>query len=657
MAENRVTQRMAAILAADAVGFTRLMAADESATIGSLDAARAVFIEHIEANHGRVVDTAGDSVLAVFETIAGGVLAAVAIQRRLAEINEPAPDVRRMRFRIGIHLGDIHEKSDGTVYGDGVNIAARLESIASPGKIIVSDVVMGALRVRSDMSFTDAGEHEVKNVTEPVHAFSVDTDSGSQKGGVSAKRVMPPRGGFKLELSAGPFKLAFSAAIASSLLILVAVSIWPQYRFDSPQMVKADGKPTDDPVLAMPTGPTIAVLPFDNLSDDAEQQYFAEGLAADISRQLSRQPDLFVIGRATTSQYRSQDIDVRSLGQDLNVRFVVHGTVRLNAGNIRVSADLLSTIDGSSLWSSAYDRVLNSDNVFTLQDEITSQIVNTVADSYGVLPQIIRDNAERRDLPDLSSYECVLLGYRYFETISPDDHLKARDCLERTVKLDPKYADAWGWLAIIYAHEEAVGYNLKPDPLERALNAEQMATQANPDSQLAWEGLAAAHFFRHEFKQFDFAAKRTVSINPNDASTIANIGNYYSFWGKFDEGLPLMEKAMTLSPRHAFWYYWSFYWKAIEDRDFERALALIESGFAPGLGSSHALLASVLAHLGQLDRAKTEVNRAVEVWPWFPDAYWHFFDKWNLPRGIQITIANGLRDAGMLVSEPPKSTQ
>ncbi|MDP6951907.1 MAG: adenylate/guanylate cyclase domain-containing protein [Alphaproteobacteria bacterium] len=173
MADSEVTQRVAAILAADAVGYSRLMADDESATIDALDAARAVFTEHTQANQGRVVDTAGDSVLAVFETAAGALLASVAIQERLAEINGPVPEARRMLFRIGVHLGDIHEKADGTIYGDGVNIAARLEGIAAPGGIAASEVIQGAVKGRVDMPFTFLGEHEVKNIAEPVRAYSL----------------------------------------------------------------------------------------------------------------------------------------------------------------------------------------------------------------------------------------------------------------------------------------------------------------------------------------------------------------------------------------------------------------------------------------------------------------------------------------------------
>jgi adenylate cyclase len=321
MSEHGVTQKVAAILAADAVGYTRLMADNESETIAALDEARAVFAEHTESNHGRVVDTAGDSILAIFDSTAGAVHAAVAIQTRLAEVGASVPEERRMRFRIGVHLGDIHQKADGTVYGDGVNVAARLQSIAEPGGIVTSDLVQAALRGRLDVSFSDAGTHAVKHVKDPVHAYRVAV-VGDQ--GLAVRRWSLRR-------------LA-AAAGAATVIITGGVGAWLYVAERGPPMVTASGTPTKDLVLAMPTGPSVAVLPFANLSGDAKQDYLATGITEDIIAALSRFRDLRVLPSRSSAKYKGAASDLGRIGRELGAGYVMEGSVRRSAGTLRVAA-------------------------------------------------------------------------------------------------------------------------------------------------------------------------------------------------------------------------------------------------------------------------------------------------------------------------------
>ncbi len=292
--EDGITERVAAILAADAVGYSRLMADDEAATVKALDRARDVFRAHIDANRGRVVDTAGDSVLAVFETTAGAVRASLAIQEGLKDLNADTPADRQMHFRIGIHLGDIMEKdADGTVYGDGVNVAARLEALSEPGGITVSDAVRGSVRGRIEVGFDFLGEHEGKNLREPVNAYRL-----LPEGEAAAKSTGRP----------GTRRVGLVAAAVAVIIVAAGGAWWQMQEPEPVQMVDAAGVPTDDPVLAMPTGPVIAVLPFDNMSPDADQDYFADGIAEDLITKLSRFPDYLVIARNTTFQYKGQAI-------------------------------------------------------------------------------------------------------------------------------------------------------------------------------------------------------------------------------------------------------------------------------------------------------------------------------------------------------------
>jgi adenylate cyclase len=307
-------QRLAAILAADVAGYSRLMAADERATVQSLDAARALFRGRIQAHQGRVIDMAGDSVLAVFESAAGAVLAALEVQQQIESSMGDVPEDRRMRFRVGVHLGDVIEKGDGTVYGDGVNIAARLESLAIPGGITVSDAVECALRNKITARFVDQGEQSVKNIAHPVRAFRVQAPAATK-----------PRA--------------------------------------------APGDPVSDK-------PSIIVLPFVNMSGVADQEYFADGLTEDMLTELSRFRELFVISRNTSFKFKGQAVDVKKVAHELGVRYVVEGSVRKAGNRVRITVQLIDAAADRHVWAERYDREL--EDIFAIQDEVTSAIVATL---------------------------------------------------------------------------------------------------------------------------------------------------------------------------------------------------------------------------------------------------------------------------------------
>jgi adenylate cyclase len=418
-------QLVAAILAADVAGYSRLMADDETATITALDDARGVFRTNIAEQGGRVVDTAGDSVLSVFETTAGAVKAAMAIQARLAEINAEIPEPRRMLFRIGIHLGDIHEKADGTIYGDGVNIAARLESLAQPGAVAVSDAVQAALRGRIAHAFADLGEHEVKNIAHPVRAYRVLAEGETVES--SRASLRSPR------------------ALVAAVIAVVALSglvAWQISRAPTPDEVAVA-----DPVLALPTGPSIIVLPFINASGDAEQDFFVDGITGDLITALTRFRELFVIAQNTSFTFKGDDTGAVAIGRELGVRFALEGNVRRSANKIRISAQLLDVDSGASLWAQTYERDLTTDDIFAIQDDITGQVVGALADPFGgVIHRIGVANTHGTKTANLDAYECVLRAGTFFRVFSPDAHLEIRTCLERAVKLDPNYAQAWAWL-------------------------------------------------------------------------------------------------------------------------------------------------------------------------------------------------------------------
>ena len=346
LGDTGVRQRLMAILAADVAGYSRLMASDERGTVVALDAARHVFKLRIESNQGRVIDMAGDSVLAVFETATGAVTAALDVQKALRSSTDAMPEPRRMRFRIGVHLGDVFEKADGTIYGDGVNIAARLEGLAEPGGITVSDSVRNAVRGKVGGSFEDQGDRSVKNIPHPVRTFRL---------------TLPGSVGSRQTLASGEID------------------------------------------LSLPNKPSIAVLPFANMAGGREQEYFADGVVEDIITALSRFHSLFVIARSSSFTYKGKATDVRTVARELGVRYVLEGSIRRSGDRVRVTGQLIDALTGNHIWAERYDRVL--EDVFAVQEEVTQSIVRAIAPQVEASE---REKARRRRPENLTAYEIAL---------------------------------------------------------------------------------------------------------------------------------------------------------------------------------------------------------------------------------------------------------
>lgn len=594
--------RLAAVLAADVVGYTRLMADDEAATMEALETARDVFRENVSANSGRIVDTAGDSVLAMFDNAAGAVRAALAIQDTIDSASRAVPESSRMRFRVGVHLGDINEKSDGSIYGDGVNIAARLEGLAEPGDVTVSNAVQVALSGRINARFDDLGLHEVKNVAERVQAFRVS------------------------------------------------------------EIDQAVPKPTErasftDPLLALPTGPSIAVLPFDNLSGDPEQDYFADGMTDEIITALTRFRDLFVIGRNTSFQYRGRSVDVRKIGEVLGVRYVVEGTVRRATGTIRISAQLTDAKSAANLWAESYDRLLNAENVLAVQDEITDQIVGAIADPRGVIFRAELLRSESAGTEHLESYECVLRARQFWRVLTVEEHLRARECLERTVAIDPGYAEAWAWLGEIYLSELVLGTNDrsdKPNSVNRAFEAGRRAVHLDPRNQLGHYILAQVYYHMNELDSFQKEADLALRLNPNDANLLGFLGFFKGAVGQWELGASLAKKAMTINPQGATWVWViTIYNDHYSRKEYDEALAAIKNWDNPEFVWLHINLASVYGQLGDTENAHAAVARLLELYPDFGNRARDEIEIWIRDKEWVNDWLDGLRKAGLDVPDEP----
>jgi adenylate cyclase len=563
------------------------MEADDRATLATLDAYRAVFQERVTEHRGRIIDTAGDSVLAVFPSVIGAVEAAIVIQDELRCRNEKLPDQQRMHFRIGINLGDVIEKSDGTVYGSGVNIAARLEALAEPGGVAVSEEIRRQVGSKLEVIFESAGEFDVKNIERPVQVYRT--------------------------------------------------------RREPLRRVGANSNPSTD----LPNGPAIAVLPFTNMSHDPEQDMLSDGISEEIITALTQFRDLFVIARNTTFQYSGPSTDPKRVHQDLGADFILEGSVRRAGNMIRVTAQL---IDGASLvhlWAETYDRNLTPENLFKVQDDITANVVASIAGPQGVISRAAFEATRGKATDSLTAYEYVLRARAYSIAYSVENHRGIRDGLEHAIQLDPEYADAWAWLAQMYIDEHRYNFNPRPASLDRALNAAQRSVELEPNNQLAHFELALAYFFRHDIDQFITETDKTIHLNPNNTA-IALLGIYMGYAGKWQEGLAIVRRAAALNPNHPGWFHYLFGKEHYRKGEYEQALLEFRKINTPSFFMNHVVLAYTFGQLGRTGAADAELAEIQRLYPGFTvGTLIEEYGKFNFSPEYIEHSADGLRKAGL----------
>ncbi len=557
MSTSDLRQRLAAILAADAAGYSRLMSADERATVAALDAARAAFKKQIESNQGRVIDMAGDSVLAVFETAIGAVSAALAVQKALCTVTNEQPEHRRMRFRIGVHLGDVMEKADGTVYGDGVNIAARLQGLAEPGGITVSESVRTAVRTKVAADFEDQGEQQVKNIVEPVRAFRVRVD-----GAAAPKRATAE---------------AQSRATAGM--------------------------------------PSIAVLPFQNMSGEADQEYFSDGITEDLITDLSNLSGVLVIARNSTFTYKGRSVDVRQVGREFNVSHVLEGSVRRAGGRVRITSQLVESASGHHVWAERYDR--NLEDVFAIQDEITQKIVTALD-----VRLLHGEQAAgwRKSLRRPEALDAYYRGLDLFNRVTREANAEAAHCFEQVIGLEPD--SPLGHLGMAWIHLSAFRYGWSdspPESLKRAAALAGRALELDERCSDAHALLGYYHLVKGVHDQAIAAGERAVALSPNHADNTANLACSYAVSDRPAEAIPLLQRAIRLSPVYPTWYlnilgFANF--RAGQHDDAEAALKLALQR-EPANARCRMLLAWVHHSRGRIDEARREAQEILRQDPTF----------------------------------------
>ncbi len=631
MAGPDATQRLAAILAADAAGYTRLMHDDESATMATLDEYRGIFRQHIEANRGRLVDTAGDSVLAVFEIASGAVGAALAIQADIGARNEGLPEDRRMHFRIGVHLGDVMEKADGSVFGDGVNVAARLEGIAEPGTIAASEIVQGAVEDRLDVGFVSLGEHEVKNIEKPVRAYRVVTGRDT----IPAKARM-----------LGNRKIGVVAA-AAAVIALAALAIW-HYSAGGPEGAQV--------ALALPDKPSIAVLPFANLSDDAAQEYFADGLTEDLIMDLSKIQDLFVIARNSSFTYKGKPTKVQAVAADLGVKYVLEGSVRRTGDTVRINAQLIDALTGHHLWAERYEAPFA--DVFELQDQVLGQIVANLAIALTVANSPIAGEAETYVV---EAYDTFLQGWEHYRRQTPDDNLKAIALFEKAIELDSSYSRAYAGLAAAYWDRVTLNWeNAHGFEWDRAFDK----TRANLDKARAITPTSETYRISAEMlatwgRDDDAEAEinRAIALDPNNPDSYASKARILNAVGRAEEAEQSVRIAMRLDPHYRPDYLRVLALTRFHQGQYADAAELMERVLSQDSENSrdYVTLAAAYGHLGRVAEAeatRTSYDKAMaEVGYTRMSVHemglWWYSDMFSYHPAYTEALQDGLRKAGV----------
>lgn len=413
----------------------------------------------------------------------------------------------------------------------------------------------------------------------------------------------------------------------------------------------SEGTIPDPALFALPKGPAIAVLPFTNMSGNPDDEFFTDGMTEDIITGLARFTNLFVIARNSTFRFKGQGVDVRAVGREVGARYVLEGAIRRSAGQLRVSSQLIDASTGTHLWAENYDRDLTTGEIFAVQDGITNRVVATLAGAEGVLTRSGASTLKSKPTDNLDAYEAVLRAFSYWDRQTPAEHLEVREALERGVELDPQYGHAWACLSIVYLDEFRVGFNPRPDPLERALEAAQRSVDLDPTGHLSQHALAQIHFYRGDLEAFFPAAQRGVQLNPNDSAIVAMTGLLTAYAGEWKTGLALLEKAMALDPYHPGWYYFPLAFEHYRNGNYERALEEARKVNMPGYYPTHMTLAAIYGQLGRTKEALVSIENLLQLFPGYGPRAWEELGKWFIKPDMVKHVVEGLRKAGLEIPE------
>lgn len=608
------------------------MGEDEAGTLAALKSLRQDLIEpKLRQYHGRTVKLMGDGILMEFQSVTDAVTFAIEVQMAVQQRNDTVPETRRIVFRIGINIGDIIVE-DGDIYGDGVNIAARLEGLCAPGGVLLSGHAYEQVKGKLDLDFETLGERRMKNIAEPVTIYAVRLDAKAAR---LVTPVSPPA-------TAGRAKRPLTAVAAGMLAVALsglAALYWWQPWIEKHQPVAIDRM-----ALALPDRPSIAVLPFDNLSNDPEQEYFVDGLTEDLITDLSQISGLFVIARNSSFVYKDRHVEVRQVAEDLGVRYVLEGSVRRIDRQVRVNAQLIDAMTGGHVWADRFDRDL--ENIFAVQDAIIGEIVEALELHLTDKEQQQRQKGPGTD--SLEAYDLVLRARKLLTRFDREASTKARDLLKRALEIDPAYAEASSLLGFFYFDEWRVWGQGRDRNLDKAEELAARAATLSPEDPSPHVLLAMVYHWRRQFDAARAPLDRALALAPQDSITLSNIGSVLTYEGRGEEARAALEQAIRQDPFHPPNYLeWlgNAYWLLA---DYEACVEVAERGVAldPDYVSLHVVLAICYASLGRQAEAREAGKEILRINPRFTRSayasYVPYSDERILARRIEM-----LRIAGV----------
>jgi adenylate cyclase len=621
-------RKISAIWSADVAGYSRLMGDDEEKTIQTLTQYRQVMSELIGQHRGRVVDSPGDNLLAEFSSVVEALRCAWDVQLELANRNARLHENRRMFFRIGINLGDVIEEQ-GELYGDGVNVAARLESLAEAGGIQLSGTVYDQVKNKLPFQFEYSGEQQVKNIQDPVRAYRVVMGSELLSGRIQnrAKRRKLSR--------AGKFVLLTVAIAVLGLGFYYWVDLHGRLLSGNPSAGSA-------PLDTLSQRASIAVLPFKNLSGDSEQEYFSDGITNDIITDLSRFRNLLVIASNTVFQYKGQTVNIINVGQELGVRYILEGSVQKADDSVRINAQLINAANGAHVWAERYHREYR--DIFKLQGDIVQAIVAKLAIKTFQNEQA---RAMRKKPQDLQAYDYLLRGYAYYHQRTRAAYSMAREMFAKAVELDPYYADAYVGSGSLEYEKVGYGWTEFPDKaLANAFAFGQKALELDESNAAAHSLLSSVYTFQNKLDLAIKQAERAIELNPNDSGSYNELGWALLWSGRLDDAVAALQMSLRLdssSPRNIWWHLGIAYY--LKQR-YDKALNILEEGLIkrPNFSGYHIALAATYARLGRPEEAARAAADVRRLDPFFEVE--SFGTGFRQPAHREAIVA-GLRAAGL----------
>ena len=629
MDPEHLKRKLVALLSADVKGYTRLMSLDEEATVRTLDSYKEAMGDLIRRHDGRVVDSIGDNLLAEFGSVVDAVQCAVEIQKEIGRRNKDVPEERRMEFRIGVNLGDVVVEGE-KVFGDGVNIVARMERLAEPGGVCISGTAYDQVKNRLPYRFKDLGEQVVKNIAEPVRVYRVLVDPKD--------KIAPKRGrgkGRKFYVMAG-----------LGILVIVGVfALWKFILFPTPPPIEVAS--VERMKYPLPDKPSIAVLPFVNMSEDPKQEFLCDGMTEEIITALTKVRDLFVISRQSTFFYKGKPVKVKQVSEELGVQYVLEGSLRRAGDRVRITVQLIDALRGNHLWAERYDRDLK--DIFALQDEITMKILTATQVELTLGDQASRVEKYFKGKQGLDCYLRYLEGCKYNLGHNIDDNRMARLIAEEVIAMCPENPAGYVLLAWVHQMGFWVGSGKSPqDSIEKGIETVKKAIAMDDSIARAHALLGNLYALKREYDKAIFEGEQAIALDPGEAESQLWYGMSLVYVGRPEEAIPLYQKAIRLNPFASTGYFIHLANSLRDAKRFEEAVSAYRKAILrePNNIFAHLNLAGTYIIMGREQEARAEAAEVLRINPKFSLEFWAKVLPYK-DRSVSDNLISVLRKAGL----------